>query len=71
MRLDLDNENPCEGILSSTMFAIRSMVHTTTKHTPSQLIFGRDGILYLEKNQTTTECKIQNTQNNRSQVSVC
>ena len=27
---DLDNENPWEGILSSTMFAIRSTVHTTT-----------------------------------------
>ena len=32
--MDLDNENPWEGILSSTMFAIRSMVHTTTQHTP-------------------------------------
>ena len=25
--MDLDNENPLEGILSSTMFAIRSMMH--------------------------------------------
>ena len=29
-QMDLDNGNPWEGILSSTMFAIRSMVHTTT-----------------------------------------
>ena len=32
-KMDLDNENPWEGILSSTIFAIRSMVHTTTHHT--------------------------------------
>ena len=29
---DLDNENPWERILSSTMFAILSMVHTATQH---------------------------------------
>ena len=28
--MDLDNESPWEGILSSTMFAIWSTVHTTT-----------------------------------------
>ena len=33
--MDLDNENPWEGVLSSTMFTIRSTVHTTTQHTPS------------------------------------
>ena len=33
-QMDLDNENPWEGILSSTMFAIQSTVHTTTQHTP-------------------------------------
>ena len=44
-QMDLDNENPWEGILPSTMFAIRSTVHTTTQHTPSQLVFGWDAIL--------------------------
>ena len=39
---DLDNEHPLEGILLSTMFAIRSMVHITTRHKLSQLVFGRD-----------------------------
>ena len=34
-QMDLDNENPWKGTLSSTMFAIRSMVHTTTQHTLS------------------------------------
>ena len=38
-----------EGILSSTMFAILSTVHTTTHHTPSQLVFGRDIILNINQ----------------------
>ena len=42
--MDLDNENPWERSLSSTIFAIRSTVYTTTQHTPSQLVFGRDAI---------------------------
>ena len=47
--MDLDNENPWEGILSSTMFVIRSTVHTTMQHTPSQLVFGRDAILNINQ----------------------
>ena len=47
--MDLDNENPREGILSSTMFTIRYMVYTTTQHTPSQLVFGRDAILNIKQ----------------------
>ena len=43
--MDLDNVNPWEGILSSTIFAMRSTVHITTQYTPSQLVFGRDVIL--------------------------
>ena len=41
----LDDENPWDGILASTMFALRATVHTTTRHTPAQLVFGRDSIL--------------------------
>ena len=48
-QMDLDNENPWEGALSSTMFAIRSMVHNTTQYTPSQLVFGRDAILNINQ----------------------
>ena len=48
-QMDLDNDNPWEGICSSTMFAIRSTVHTTTQHTPSQLVFGRDTILNIHQ----------------------
>ena len=47
--MDLNNDNPWEGILSLTMFAIRSKVHTTTQHTPSQLVFGRDAILNINQ----------------------
>ena len=47
--MDLDDENPWEGIHSSTMFAIQSTVHTTTQYTPSQLIFGRDTILNINQ----------------------
>ena len=47
--MDLDNENPWEVILSSTMFAIRSTMHTTMQHTPLQLVFGRDTILNINQ----------------------
>ena len=48
-QMDLDNANPRERILSSTMFAIRSTMHTTTLHIPSQLVFGRDAILIINQ----------------------
>ena len=48
-QMDLDDENPWKGILSITIFAIRSTVHTTTQHTPSQLVFGRDAILNINQ----------------------
>ena len=41
----LDDENPWDGILASTMFALRATVHTTTQYTPAQIIFGRDSII--------------------------
>ena len=47
--MDLDNESPWEGILSSTMFAIRSMLHTATQHTSSQLVFGSDTVLNITR----------------------
>ena len=58
--MDLDNENPWEGILSSTTFAIRSTLHTNTQYTPSQLVFGRDAIvnIYQEANwQLIKQCE--------------
>ena len=41
----LDDENPWDGILASTMFALMATVHTTMQYTPTQLIFGRDSII--------------------------
>ena len=48
-QMDLDNENPWGGILSSTLLAIWSTVHTTTQHTLSQLVFHRDTIINVKQ----------------------
>ena len=47
--MDLDDENPWGGILSSTMLAILSTVHTISQYTLSQLVFGRDDILNINQ----------------------
>ena len=47
--MDLNNEILLEGILSSTIFSIRSTVHTTTQHKLSQLVFGRGMILNINQ----------------------
>ena len=41
----LDDENPWDGILASTLFALCATVHTTTRNTPAHLVFGQDLIL--------------------------
>ena len=41
----LDNKNPWDGVLASTMFALRDTVKTNTQYTSAQLIFGRDSII--------------------------
>ena len=41
----LDDDNPWDGILASTLFALRVTVHTTTSFTPTQLDFGQDAVL--------------------------
>ena len=48
-QMDLDNEMPWEEILLSTMFAIRSTVHTTKQHTPSHLLYGWDAIHNIDQ----------------------
>ena len=40
----LDDENPWDRILASTMFALHAMVHTMMEYTLAQLVFGRDPI---------------------------
>ena len=41
----LDDENPWNGILASTMAALRATAHTTTQYTPVQLVFVQDSII--------------------------
>ena len=36
-----------QGVLSAVRQAVRSTVHTTTRATPTQLVFGRDAILNI------------------------
>ena len=58
--VDLDKENPWEGILSSTMFAVWFTMHTTTQHTSSQLVFCIDAILSINQEanwQLIKQCK--------------
>jgi hypothetical protein len=40
----LDAREKWEGILGAVGFAMRATVHTTTRATPMQLVFGRDAI---------------------------
>ena len=47
--MDLDNENPWEGIRSSTMFAIWFTVYTTMWHILSLPVFFRDLILNINQ----------------------
>ena len=42
---DLDSTYGWQGVLSAVRQAVRSTVHTTTRATPTQLVFGRDAIL--------------------------
>ena len=44
---DLDKDDPWTGILSAVRHAVRCLVHTTTRATPTQLVFGRDALLNI------------------------
>ena len=41
----LDEKNPWDGILASTILTLRATVHTTTQCTPTQVIFGCNSII--------------------------
>ena len=43
----LPEENPFSGILTAVAFAVRATVHTTTRATPTQIVFGKDAILNI------------------------
>ena len=42
---DVDEDFGFQGVLSAVRSAMRAVVHTTTRATPSQLVFGRDALL--------------------------
>ncbi len=44
-KTDLDPDFQWQGVLSAVRQAVRSLVHTTTRATPTQLVFGRDALL--------------------------
>ena len=46
-REDLDKDYPWMGVLSAIRDAVRCIVHTTTRATPTQLVFGRDALLNI------------------------
>ena len=43
----LDEKDPWSGILAAVAFAVRATVHSITRATPMQLVFGRDAIFPL------------------------
>ena len=43
----IDEDDPWSGILSAVAFAVRATVHTTSRATPMQTVFGRDAILNI------------------------
>lgn len=45
---EVDEEDPWSGILSAVAFAVRATVHSTTRATPMQLVFGRDAIFNVQ-----------------------
>ena len=46
-RKDLPDDGSWQGVLSAVRQAVRSIVHTTTRATPTQLVFGRDALLNI------------------------
>ena len=46
-RRDINPDFGWSGILSAIRHAVRSLVHTTTRATPTQLVFGRDALLNI------------------------
>jgi hypothetical protein len=49
---DLDEDFGWTGVLSAICQALRSFVHTSTRATPTQLVFGRDALLNILSFQT-------------------
>uniref|UniRef100_A0AAV2J4F2 Uncharacterized protein n=1 Tax=Knipowitschia caucasica TaxID=637954 RepID=A0AAV2J4F2_KNICA len=48
MKLVNDQQNNWDTFLDATLFSLRSKVHTSTKHTPFQLMYGREAVFPSE-----------------------
>ncbi len=44
----LDKEDPWSGILGVVMFTARLTIHSTSRATPAQLVFGSDAMLNVQ-----------------------
>ena len=72
----LDDENPWDAILASTMLALRATLYTSTKYSSAQLMFGRDTIINQrhcvdwERNRKREQVLINkgNEHENRNQI---
>jgi transposase InsO family protein len=54
---ELDKEDPWSGILGAVMFATRATIHSTSRATPAQLVFGRDAMLNVQHEANWTYIK--------------
>uniref|UniRef100_A0AAV2LJY7 Integrase catalytic domain-containing protein n=1 Tax=Knipowitschia caucasica TaxID=637954 RepID=A0AAV2LJY7_KNICA len=48
MKLVNEQQNNWDTFLDATLFSLRSKVHTSTKHTPFQLMYGREAVFPSE-----------------------
>jgi hypothetical protein len=53
----LDKEDPWLGILGAVMFATRATIHSTSRATPAQLVFGHDAMLNVQHEANLTYIK--------------
>eukprot|EP00957_Ditylum_brightwellii_P066976 5084383-Ditylum_brightwellii.AAC.1 len=45
---ELDEEDPQSGILEAVIFDTRATIHSTSRATPAQLVFGHDAMLNVQ-----------------------
>eukprot|EP00957_Ditylum_brightwellii_P189474 14422192-Ditylum_brightwellii.AAC.1 len=53
----LDEDDPWSGILGAVMFAMRATVHSTSRATPTQLVFGLGAMLNVQHEANWTYIK--------------
>ena len=64
---ELDKENPWLGILGAVMFSTRATIHSTSRATPAQLVFGCDTMINVQHEANWTyikECRGKSSSKN-------